>query len=137
MGIPEVKEGVTQVMQEIKKSLIAKGLVISQLADFYAQRELKRFENKLLFDPIERVAREPLRKLRPHDRLVNPLKLIQETEGDVFPVCQVIKAVLAYGNVKNNDQIHNLKIEKGVKGILTDYCQIKDEKVINLICSEV
>ena len=38
-------------------------------------KELKRFENKLLFDPISRVAREPLRKLRSDNRIILALRL--------------------------------------------------------------
>lgn len=41
-----------------------------EFANFYASKELDRFSNNLLFDPISRVAREPFRKLDPDGRLV-------------------------------------------------------------------
>lgn len=41
-----------------------------EFANFYASKELERFSNNLLFDPISRVAREPFRKLDPDGRLV-------------------------------------------------------------------
>jgi mannitol-1-phosphate 5-dehydrogenase len=41
----------------------------------YAAKELRRFSNNLLFDPIFRVAREPIRKLQPSGRLTGALTL--------------------------------------------------------------
>lgn len=42
---------------------------------FYRDKELARFGNRLLFDPIERVAREPFRKLEPKERLLGAAQL--------------------------------------------------------------
>ena len=41
----------------------------------YAEKELRRFSNKLLYDPILRVAREPLRKLAIGGRLMGALSM--------------------------------------------------------------
>ena len=41
----------------------------------YAEKELQRFSNPLLYDPILRVAREPLRKMAPAGRLLGALNL--------------------------------------------------------------
>ena len=42
----------------------------------YAQKEVKRFSNLLLYDPISRVAREPIRKLNPGGRLIGALRMM-------------------------------------------------------------
>ncbi|WNY23458.1 Mannitol-1-phosphate 5-dehydrogenase [Methanimicrococcus hongohii] len=43
--------------------------------DQYAAKEIERFSDKLLCDPISRVAREPYRKLQPNGRLIGAVKL--------------------------------------------------------------
>jgi mannitol-1-phosphate 5-dehydrogenase len=44
---------------------------------------MRRFEDAELADPVDRVARDPLRKLRPNDRLVGAAKLVRATVGRV------------------------------------------------------
>lgn len=44
-------------------------------ARWYADKELSRFANHLLFDPVSRVAREPFRKLAPAERLIGAANL--------------------------------------------------------------
>jgi mannitol-1-phosphate 5-dehydrogenase len=46
-------------------------------------KTMRRFEDAELADPVERVARDPLRKLRPNDRLVGAAKLVRATVGRV------------------------------------------------------
>jgi hypothetical protein len=47
-----------------------------QFLERYAEKEIKRFSNRYLYDPVSRVAREPLRKLQPAGRLVGALRLL-------------------------------------------------------------
>ena len=42
----------------------------------YADKEIRRFSNDLLCDPISRVAREPLRKLQASGRLMGALRMM-------------------------------------------------------------
>jgi mannitol-1-phosphate 5-dehydrogenase len=44
-------------------------------------RALQRFANAELADPLTRVARDPIRKLAPEDRLLGPARLIQRASG--------------------------------------------------------
>jgi len=46
-----------------------------QFIEDYATKELRRFSNNQLFDPVSRVAREPLRKLARDGRLTGALRL--------------------------------------------------------------
>ena len=43
--------------------------------EWYAAKELSRFRNTLLYDPVSRVAREPLRKMAPDGRLLGILRM--------------------------------------------------------------
>lgn len=70
MAVPQVDKIVEGVMKEMLTSLKLTWEIPHEFLDWYAQKELSRFRNQLLFDPITRVAREPLRKLEPNGRLI-------------------------------------------------------------------
>jgi mannitol-1-phosphate 5-dehydrogenase len=46
-------------------------------------KTMRRFEDAELADPVNRVARDPIRKLLPHDRLVGAAQLVRATLGHV------------------------------------------------------
>ncbi len=70
MAVPQVDKIVEGAMKEMLTSLKLAWEIPHEFLDWYAQKELSRFRNTLLFDPITRVAREPLRKLEPNGRLI-------------------------------------------------------------------
>lgn len=57
---------------------------------------LQRFSDPRLQDPIRRVAREPLRKLRSDDRLVGAAHFIEEQGGNAEPFLTAIRAAICY-----------------------------------------
>jgi mannitol-1-phosphate 5-dehydrogenase len=71
-GIAAIVEG---AMNEMAKMLLAAADIDRDFIRYYSQKELSRFANKLLYDPIARVAREPFRKLAPNDRLLGAAQL--------------------------------------------------------------
>ncbi len=70
MQVPKISEIVTGCMNEMLTSLKLTWDIPHEFLDWYAAKELERFRNPLLFDPISRVAREPLRKLALDGRLI-------------------------------------------------------------------
>lgn len=70
MAIPEIEAIVGGAMKEMLDSLKLRWEIPHQFLEWYADKELARFRNPLLFDPISRVAREPLRKLEADGRLI-------------------------------------------------------------------
>ena len=105
-------------------TLIKKKIVSPEMVSYYIERELKRFSNPLLVDPISRVAREPIRKLRSHDRLIVPLRLMQECNEDISGICEIISKVLDYNPPKKNDEIYTLRKVIGKEGILREVSEI-------------
>ncbi len=70
MEVQDIRNIVIGATNEMK-SMVNKEFDIDQdFLDYYAEKEIKRFSNKLLFDPVSRVAREPFRKLGLNDRLI-------------------------------------------------------------------
>jgi mannitol-1-phosphate 5-dehydrogenase len=68
----ELVEG---AMTEMLQALKLKWDIPHDFLDWYAAKELARFRCPLLFDPVARVAREPLRKLEMHGRLIGAAQM--------------------------------------------------------------
>jgi len=129
-----IYEITVEIINIIKKCLIKKRIVNPKLANYYTKRELERFKNQLLYDPISRVAREPFRKLGSNDRLISCLRLIDECDENVIPLCKVINSVFEYNNPLNDDGIVQLVIRNGKYSILNNICRIRsDENLFKLI----
>jgi mannitol-1-phosphate 5-dehydrogenase len=98
MAKPAIGETVESAMQAITDSLIAAGRVPESMGKEYMTNELGRFRDKLLYDPIKRVARDPLRKLDKNNRLVQSLHRVLEAGYDPEPVMIGIRSALDYLN---------------------------------------
>ena len=85
---------VDKAIRAITDAIIVRGLVDEPVAAAYMERELRRFRNPLLYDPISRVAREPLRKLGAEDRLMQALQLVLASGQDARPIVIGIAAGL-------------------------------------------
>lgn len=72
---PVAAQLVEGAMKEMLQALKLQWDIPHEFLDWYAAKELARFRCPLLFDPIARVAREPLRKLELHGRLVGAAQL--------------------------------------------------------------
>ena len=62
----------------------------------FSQAALRKFKDPTIRDDIPRNARNVLRKLAPHDRLVGPALLIQENGGSIDALALAIAAALHY-----------------------------------------
>jgi len=100
MQIPKIRSIVESIMESIKETMKAKNMVDSKFIDSYAQKELDRFKDELLFDPISRVSRDPLRKLRSHDRVIQSAKLIIEANKEDKGISLLI-SVMIWDALKN------------------------------------
>jgi mannitol-1-phosphate/altronate dehydrogenase len=85
---------VDKAIRAITDATIVGGLVDEPVAAAYMERELRRFRNPLLYDPISRVARDPLRKLGAEDRLMQALQLVLASGQDARPIVTGIAAGL-------------------------------------------
>lgn len=75
MQVPEVSVVVKGAMTEMLNSLKLEWDIPHPFLDWYAEKELARFSCELLYDPISRVAREPLRKLELEGRLIGAAQI--------------------------------------------------------------
>lgn len=103
MDVPRAREIIAGAMGEMQGVLLKKFKIDEQFIDWYADKELERFSNKLLFDPVSRVAREPFRKLAPSERLLGAAQLCLST--GVYPqsIMLGIMAAFFYSNQHDPD----------------------------------
>jgi mannitol-1-phosphate 5-dehydrogenase len=96
----------------------------------YADKELRRFSNLLLYDPISRVAREPLRKLEKGGRLVGALSLCLKSGVNPSFLNIGISAALNYKDPADGDFESMFQVEKlGVRNFLKYYLDMAPDSI--------
>ena len=92
----------------------------------------ERFANPALMDTVERVGRDPLRKLQPEDRLVGGIRLCL-AQG-VFPrfIAMACGAALRYDFPGDPEAVALQEMigKKGVAGVLREVCAIEPESEV-------
>jgi mannitol-1-phosphate 5-dehydrogenase len=97
-----------------------------------------RFANSGLADRVERVARQPLRKLGPSERLVGLLRLLQRHKLPLQPICRTIAAALHYDHPDDTECARMKQIiSKGGPGqVLSEICDIRPEEDCYRLCMQ-
>jgi ketopantoate reductase len=128
--IDSIKDELDGVIDEVLQTLKIKTDHDHEFLEWYAEKEISRFSNKLLFDPVKRVAREPLRKLAPGGRLVGIMTLA--LEAGIFPehLSRGIAAALKYELESDADYtvISNIN-EMGVDAFLEYMIELNKDTI--------
>lgn len=110
------------------------GLSFQELED-YIEDLLKRYSNKHLGDQIERVARDPIRKLGPGERFIG--SALYCLKAGIIPehISIGIASALFYkGEDETSQKLREIRTQKGVEGILKEICQIEETNpLFNLV----
>ena len=103
---------------------------IHDFLEWYAKKEISRFSNKLLYDPVKRVARQPLRKLESGGRLVGILKLALEAGVMPINLANGIAASLKYDLEEDQDSIYLKNIDTmGIEAFLSFMVRVEPSSV--------
>jgi mannitol-1-phosphate/altronate dehydrogenase len=100
----EIKKIVEGSMSEMLISLKLKWDIPHSFLDWYANKEIRRFSNVLLYDPISRVAREPLRKLELEGRLIGAAQICISLGFIPENILIGITSALLFENEQDPDQ---------------------------------
>ena len=95
-------------MNEMSRTIIKLFNLDEEFVDWYSKKELARFSNVLLYDPILRVAREPFRKLGLHDRLIGAAQLA--LSAGVMPDNLILGIMSAFLYDEEHDEDFHIKI---------------------------
>ena len=97
---------VFRAMSEMETMLERKFQLEASFLRWYAGKEMKRFRNTLLYDPIMRVAREPFRKLALNNRLIGAAQMCLSAGVAIPNILLGIMAAFCYDNHRDPD--HNI-----------------------------
>ncbi|MCK3657883.1 mannitol-1-phosphate 5-dehydrogenase [Pasteurellaceae bacterium Pebbles2] len=133
----EVKNFVKSVMQESGAVLIKRYGFEPQAHAAYIEKILKRFANPYLVDDVDRVGRQPLRKLSHNDRLIKPLRGTLEYG---LPNENLIKAAAYALTYRNQDDPQAVELaqslaDNGVVATVKKYTELQDDAIINQIAT--
>ncbi|MBJ6901443.1 mannitol-1-phosphate 5-dehydrogenase [Vibrio cholerae] len=128
---PSIHAQVKQAMQESGEVLIRRYGFDRALHSAYIEKILSRFANPYLVDEVDRVGRQPLRKLGTNDRLIKPLLGTIEYDLPNSMLLKGIAAALKYRNSSDPQAIElQQSIEKeGVRSTLARYTGLAAESV--------
>jgi mannitol-1-phosphate/altronate dehydrogenase len=139
MNNKKIRKIVLKSMDEISLGLIKTGLVKTSFVNYYKNKEIKRFENEILFDPIKRVAREPIRKLASNNRLILALRL--SLLGKKLPKFTLVglKAALKYYDKSDSDSVYLKNLNKYMteEEILKKISGVHEKDPISLLCKKI
>ncbi|GIB56723.1 mannitol-1-phosphate 5-dehydrogenase [Vibrio cholerae] len=128
---PSIHAQVKQAMQESGEVLIRRYGFDRALHSAYIEKILSRFANPYLVDEVDRVGRQPLRKLGANDRLIKPLLGTIEYGLPNSMLLKGIAAALKYRNDSDPQAIElQQSIEKeGVRSTLARYTGLTADSI--------
>ncbi|MDI3542523.1 MAG: mannitol-phosphate 5-dehydrogenase [Candidatus Atribacteria bacterium] len=126
----EIRKVLDGAWEEVSRALLRKYPDLDPREHQELVTDLReRFANHLLLDTLERVGREPLRKLAPEDRLVGGANLCL-SQG-IFPhyIAIACGAALAYDCYRDEEAMKLQKMiqEEGVEKVVEEICGVKTE----------
>lgn len=128
---PTIHAQVKQAMQESGEVLIRRYGFDRALHSAYIEKTLSRFANPYLVDEVDRVGRQPLRKLGTNDRLIKPLLGTIEYGLPNSMLLKGIAAALKYRNSSDPQAVEiQQSIEKeGVRSTLARYTGLAADSI--------
>lgn len=130
--IYKIMEGVSK---EVREAIIKKHNFARKEVDDYIRDLFSRFRNRALSDTVNRVARDPMRKIGANDRIAGAMQLC--LRQGIFPetVCFVMAACLCYNYTDDSRALVLQKEleEKGIDSVLKNISCIENERVIGQI----
>ncbi|GHY22157.1 mannitol-1-phosphate 5-dehydrogenase [Vibrio cholerae] len=128
---PSIHAQVKQAMQESGEVLIRRYGFDRALHSAYIEKILSRFANPYLVDEVDRVGRQPLRKLGANDRLIKPLLGTIEYGLPNSMLLKGIAAALKYRNSSDPQAVElQQSIEKeGVRSTLARYTGLAADSI--------
>jgi len=136
---PSIREEVKRAMEESGKVLINRYGFEPEKHAAYIEKILGRFANPYLVDEVDRVGRQPIRKLGPNDRLVKPLLGTIEYGLENKTLLKGIAAALKYTNASDPQavELQASLIEDGTAKTLAHYTGLNEnskeiEQVVQL-----
>lgn len=143
-GVKYIKDAIIldKIKSKVKATMEESGAVLIKRYNFnplahtaYIEKIIKRFENPYLDDDVNRVGREPIRKLSQNDRLIKPLLGTIELK---LPNTHLIEGVVMALQYRNQDDPQAIELadyikKHGLYDAVKHYTGLTDEGIISKI----
>ncbi|MGV3000683.1 mannitol-1-phosphate 5-dehydrogenase [Vibrio sp. E150_018] len=128
---PEIYFDVKQAMHESGEVLIQRYQFDRETHGAYIQKILDRFANPYLVDEVDRVGRQPIRKLSANDRLIKPLLGTIEYGTENTTLLKGVAAACKYRNDNDPQAIELQKSikDQGIKKTLAHYTGLNENSI--------
>ncbi|WP_045609497.1 mannitol-1-phosphate 5-dehydrogenase [Vibrio vulnificus] len=128
---PVIRDQVKQAMMESGEVLIRRYGFEREMHQAYIEKILGRFANPFLVDEVDRVGRQPIRKLGMNDRLIKPLLGTIEFDTANQHLLKGIAAALKYQNDSDPQAVELQRSlqQVGVKKTLAKYTSLAEDSV--------
>jgi mannitol-1-phosphate 5-dehydrogenase len=126
---PSVAERVERVLEETSALIVAKHGFTEEEQAAYRATILARFRNEALPDTVERVGRQPLRKLGRRERFIAPAAELAERELPIDGLLAAIEAALGFDVPADPESVElqeRLKTDAAA-AIVHEVCEIRPE----------
>ncbi len=136
MANPKINQIVKGVMNEMIQTLKLEWNFNHTFIDWYADKELKRFSDPLLHDPISRVAREPLRKLERDGRLLGAAQLA--LSRGILPMNTLVGIASAILFDNRDDPDHHMSFMRSsmsIQNFLKYVLKLRTGEVLEIVLS--
>lgn len=123
----EIYDVVYAMMEECGAMLERRhGFTAGQMLD-YRTKLMQRFLNPCIIDSVVRVAREPIRKLSPNDRIIAPMNYARAYGIDTPAYYIGVASLLRYDNPEDSQSVRlqGLIAQKGAAGALGEVCGLR------------
>jgi mannitol-1-phosphate 5-dehydrogenase len=128
LEIPEIRKSLTELLNVAKQCLIeCFGLDEADLERHIDELINRRFPNRDLADTVQRVARNPLRKLGSQERLAGLVHLLRRHDFPTEPASRIIGSALHYRDPVDAEshELGRIIAQKGAGAVLEDVCGFK------------
>ena len=133
---PNIEPLLEKIYEEINISLI-NGMGISEKSQLEFSKKAKaKYKDYNIVDDVRRIARDPIRKLGPEDRLIGPMKMALKANVKPRAIALATAAALFYQDPNDEDAIRLVKLRKtkGIDYILTTISKLDpNEEIAQLI----
>ena len=134
-----VRQRVDQALDEAGRALVAEHGLEAQALREHTLDLLARFGNRALGDPVSRLARDPLRKLAPDDRLVGAARLAEKHAIRPAGLAWGIAAALVYDAPDAPDavELQAMLAREGLASVMRTVCGIQEGEPLAELVSKI
>ncbi|KAF2673253.1 mannitol-1-phosphate dehydrogenase [Microthyrium microscopicum] len=100
----DIRSKVDATLKETAKLIVSKHGIAEDEQNAYVEKIIKRFSNKALLDKVDRVGRQPLRKLSRGERLVAPAAELAKDGYKPVALLATIEAAFRFQNVEGDEE---------------------------------